>query len=147
MIPSPPSQFLHLHFKTIKNFLCSRYCHRRKRRNFLEHCFENKHIFEAIKDALYFCYLNKIKRCLVSFWKKTKIFVSDDALLDKLIKLTNKICKMVQCADGWELKAFYHSLKDCFEKVYVSLDEKRTFFMGQYICYSNFFEFFAKELI
>lgn len=38
----------------------------------LEHCLKNKHIFEAIKYALYFCYLNKIKRCLVSFWKKLK---------------------------------------------------------------------------
>ena len=52
---------------------------------------------------------------------------------------------MVQCADGWELKAFYHSLKDCFEKIYVSLDEKRTFLWDNKSAIQTFLNFLQRN--
>lgn len=70
--PLPPPGSCTYILKPLKAFFAQDVATDEKRRNFLEHCFKNKHIFEAIKDALYFCYLNKIKRCLVSFWKKLK---------------------------------------------------------------------------
>lgn len=52
---------------------------------------------------------------------------------------------MEQCADGWKLKAFYHSLKDCFEKIYVSLDEKRTFLWDNKSAIQTFLNFLQRN--
>lgn len=81
--------------------------------------------------------------------EKIKIFVSDDALLKKFMKLIEKLCKTEQCANDCNLcKTFCWSLKDFFfflKKKDVLLDDKKKNFMGQCISYSNVFEFFAKE--
>ena len=60
--PLPPPRSCTYILKPLKTFFAQDVA-----TDVLEHCLKNKHIFEAIKDALHFCYLNKTKRCLVTF--------------------------------------------------------------------------------
>lgn len=60
-----------------------------------------------------------------SFLEKIKMFVSDDALLNKFIKCMKKICEIEQCTDGCDLRNFCWSLKVCFEKENILLDKKK----------------------